>query len=428
MIGSKLCDAILRYAGSYSYKTRSELDAIIKKISIEMGTTEEQVKTAIRNMRRLGKLPGKWGFLQASRLTDDRIISTANQNAPACQQCEQEDNSETLISLFGKTNAVSFAEALERLDMSPSMLRSQIEDHRSRGTEIYEHDGIIRLGVAKPAKLEPLGTKNIVFGVASDIHFGSKACQITALNKFVDRCKAEGVRHIICPGDMVDGAGIYKGQELEQYAITADAQEQSAIYNLPMVKLDNSSYIDWLLLGGNHDYSFMNGGRGHNPCRSIETQREDVKFIGFDREKIPILPGVDAMTWHGRGNAAYAKSYKLQNHARNLAYSEMRKFLDEESIGPTIRFLFGGHWHIFCHTIEGAIDAILCGSFAGENGLTRQLGVDPVICGLIVWADIVKGRVCRIRIDVCQYPEIKDDWKNYKHELEYSKPKDPLFV
>ena len=53
-------------------------------------------------------------------------------------------------------------------------------------------------------------------------------------------------------GDLCDGAGIYPGQELEQYASTADEQEASVINNIP-----RKPGLKYFVLGGNHDLSLI---------------------------------------------------------------------------------------------------------------------------------------------------------------------------
>lgn len=405
-----LIETVANYANSHPYKTREELEQHIKTLSEQAGVTDFQVYNAIKNARRSGMIHDTgWG-----KFNKGRSISNGG--------CTVEPENASLLSLFKNTNQIQFKDVLERLDLSPSMLRSMIDDYRSHGTEIYEHDDMIRFGVPEQSKaMKPLAEKEIIFGVASDLHFGAKACQITALKKFCDECKREGVTHILVPGDIVDGSGVYKGQELEQYATMADEQEQSVIQNLP-------TGFQWIVLGGNHDWSFMAKGRGHNPLRAIETQREDVCLIGYDRETVPLLPGVDAILWHGRGGSAYAKSYKLQNEARNIAFSELRQMMADNKPAPTVRFLFGGHYHIFCYTIEGGIHCYFCGSFEGSNGLTNQMGVDPVICGLLIHATIKRGSIVKSRVDVLEYPEIKDDYKNYKHAVTYSRPEAPIFA
>lgn len=326
-----------------------------------------------------------------------------------------------LLDLFKNTDRINFYEACEILDMSPSELRGEILNVRARdGIEIAEIDGILVRGVTIREKIETLARKEIKFGVASDLHFGAKAAQITALHEFVKDCIDVGAKHIIVPGDVTDGTGIYAGQDLEQYASSAEAQLSSVYRNLPRG-------VQYIMLGGNHDHSWISRARGYNILASLESIRDDVTFIGFDRAIVPLLPGVDAMVWHGRGGGAYAKSYKLQNHVRNIAFDELRKLLTD-NIPPTIRLLFAGHWHDFAEIEEGGIECFLCGAFAGRNTLTDRMGVTPVIRGLIIEIGFDdNGKLKRIRCDKMNYKEIDGDWKNYEHDPQEEKILKPIF-
>lgn len=328
----------------------------------------------------------------------------------------------SITGLFTETDRIRVADALEKLDVSPSELRGMIADVRARdGIEIAEIDGELVYGVTQRSTVETLAAKQIVFGVASDLHIGAKAYQPTALSRFVKDCKARGVTHILVPGDVFDGTGIYSGQDLEQYAPTAELQLESAIKTLP-------SGVQWIMIGGNHDYSWMSKAKGYNILARLETEREDVTFCGFDRAVIPLLPKVDALLWHGMGGSAYAKSYKLQNAVRNIAFDELRKLLND-GVEPTIRFLFAGHWHIFAEIDDGGIECFLPGAFSGRNNLTDRLGVTPSIRGLIIEAEIDgKGRLSRVRCDKLTYTEITDDWKNYQHEVKKCRTIQPLFA
>jgi predicted phosphodiesterase len=371
-----------------------------KEVSAALGdVTADQAGKATSELRKEGKLDRPGGY-EPPPFADSEPTS--------------------ITGLFTETDRIRVADALEKLDVSPSELRGMIADVRARdGIEIAEVDGELLYGVTRRENMKPLATKTIRFGVASDLHIGAKAFQPTALARFVDDCKARKVTHILVPGDIFDGTGVYQGQELEQYATTAETQLESAIKTLPVG-------VQWIMLGGNHDYSWMSRAKGYNILARLETEREDVTFVGFDRATVPLLPGVDALLWHGMGGLSYAKSYKLQNAARNLAFEQLEKVI-MDGLPPTIRFLFAGHWHTWNESDEGGIECYLAGSFSGSNGLTKRMLVTPSIRGLIVEADLDgKNRLGRLRCDKMIYPEIQDDWKSYNHEVVKCRVLQPL--
>jgi hypothetical protein len=399
---------------------RSQLPISVAEIAEQLGETTAAINKRMTDLYKAGRLK-RSDILRYGKVRDcsRELTSHPEQFKPVKQDTESEPV--TLLELFEGKDQVDLLDACEKLDVSPGEIRGMLQDTRARdGIEIAEIDGKLVMGVTRRDKPNPLADRKIKFGVASDMHLGSKSTQITALNEFVKDCIKAGVTHILVPGDVTDGTGIFPGQDLHQYAQTAEAQLYSAVKNLPRG-------VEWIVLGGNHDYSWMSKARGYNILARLETEREDVTFIGFDRAIVPLLPGVDAMLWHGRGGGAYAKSYKLQNHVRNIAFDELRKFLNDD-IPPSIRFLFGGHWHVFAEVEDGGIECFLCGAFSGRTNLTDQMGVSCIIRGLVIETEIdCRGRIKRLRCDKLTYPEITDDWKNYDHEPQARKILTPVF-
>jgi hypothetical protein len=236
----------------------------------------------------------------------------------------------------------------------------------------------------------PLGDREIKVGIASDLHFGSKHCQITHLNNFAEECRKEGVTEMICPGDILAGTKVYPGQLYDQYAFTADEQEQSAIANLP-------EGFRWWILGGNHDYSFISKASGHNPMRSIASQREDVNYIGYDLATLPILPGVDMIVWHPSGGVPYSISYRLQK----------------------------GHVQAFV----GPIWCCQAGAFEGQTNYLKKKGLVPTLGGWILKVTLGRnGQIKRVEAPFIRYhQEIENDWQNYRHTVADNMVDKPIF-
>lgn len=332
------------------------------------------------------------------------------------------------ITILEKRKSVSGQQLCEELSCSPQEVYGLVSDFRKRGYEIICDEKNIILSTDVVSQVEPLKDSleqtEIIFGVASDLHFGSKACQITALNEFCEICRKKGVKYIFAPGDIVAGYNVYPGQQFEVYALSAKEQEESVILNLP-------TGFQWILLGGNHDYSFIKRGGGHNPLLAIEAQRKDVTYVGFDEADIPILSGVDVRLFHPSGGIPYSVSYRVQKTVEQIAYSELAKVCLTNKKAPSIRFLLAGHLHIQMQAVFGTILAAQCGCFEGQTSYTRRKGLNPLIGGYIIQANIRKKDGIILNFDAKYYmfpEEIKDDWKNYKHSLpEVEKVCTPLF-
>ena len=334
--------------------------------------------------------------------------------------------SSDLLNILTSRGHVKLIELCKLFSCSPKKVEELISMERRKGHEVLVEDDYVFLSdgsrFVEPRVIKkPLESKEIVFGVASDLHFGSKACQITALNEFAEDCKREGVQTIFSPGDLLAGYKVYKGQQYELYELEAEGQEASLVRNLP-------KGFEWYVIGGNHDHSFMKNGGGHNALSVIDNQRPDVHYLGFTEAVVPILPGSDLMMWHPRGAACYAMSYKLQKFIEQRAFQELQKIINGIKSKPTLRFVLCGHYHIQLQATFGSIFGMMAGSFEGSNSLTKEKGWVPAIGGWIVRAWIKKDGTIDYSPKWYSKPEIEDDYKNYRHDVENeSKIEKPIF-
>jgi len=328
------------------------------------------------------------------------------------------------LTILKNEKNIRLIEFCDRMGMVPKEMIEMVRYYRSKGHEIGIVDDrvIYSTEPLKEAALEyPIGDKEIIFGVASDLHFGSRACQITALNDFGEDCRAEGVTDIFLPGDVLAGINVYRGQHEDIYAFNPAAQENSCIENLP-------KGFTWWCLGGNHDYDAMKHN-GHNVIKSIAHKREDVNYLGFDQASLPLLPGVDAILWHPSGGVPYALSYRLQKGIETSAYAELMNLITGIKERPTLRFFFSGHLHIQLQSMFGPIFGAQCGTFEGQTNYLKRKGLIPNIGGYIIKARLDnKGMLREHEAKFKHYREIENDFENYKHTPAEEKPvEQPIF-
>jgi len=330
-------------------------------------------------------------------------------------------NEETeFINIVTQSKNINIYDLCDKLSCPPKRVKELVEHFRSKGSEIVLRsdqiilsDDIIINDDITP--IPQLGETEIIFGVASDLHFGSHACQITALNQFAHICKKEGVKHIFVPGDVFSGIKVYPGHEYDIYAQSAEEQEASLIKNLP-------TGFDWFALGGNHDYSFIKKGGGHNALKKVESEREDFHYLGFDDTTIPILNGVDLRMWHPSGGVPYSVSYRLQKGVEQIAYAELSNIIAGIKEKPTVRFLLAGHLHIQMQAMFGSIFGAQCGTFEGQTNYLKRKGLVPNIGGYIIKASLnTKGKLSKFEAPFYMFEEIEHDWKSYSHSYEMKK-------
>jgi len=334
---------------------------------------------------------------------------------------------EEFLEILKKKKNIGGNELCDTLNCTPDEIFEIVNYYRNQGCEIIcDQDRIILSSVIASEGspiYQPLEDTEIIFGVASDLHFGSKECQITHLKEFAEICRKKGVKYMFVPGDICAGYNVYPGQQFEVYALSAEEQEESVILNLP-------KGFQYYVIGGNHDYSFIKRGGGHNPMLSIEAQRSDFHYIGFDDADVPILPGVDMKMLHPSGGVPYSYSYRLQKNVEQIAYSELAKISRNIKDKPSIRFLLSGHLHIQLQSLFGTILGMQCGCFEGQTSYLKRKGLYPTVGGYIVQADMRKrdGMIMNFDTKFYVFPDhIEDDWKNYNHTITKPKVEKPLF-
>ncbi len=304
---------------------------------------------------------------------------------------------------------VSYIES--EFSCSPKTVYELIERSRLNGYDIIVESGKIIFNtdsMPNVVKIKQLESKDISFGVASDFHFGSKACQITALNEFSKICEHKGVKHVFVPGDILSGNSVYPGHVFDLYAVSADEQINSCLANLP-------TGFEWYMLGGNHDYSFVKK-TGQNPLLVLSSLRNDIHYLGFDSADVPILKNVDVKLWHPSGGVPYSYSYRLQKGIEQVAYSELQLIVRGVKDKPTVRFVLSGHLHIQVQAMFGSIFGAQCGAFEGQTNYLKRKGLVPSIGGYIVHASLGEnGLLKNFEAKFYIFEDIEDDYKNYKH-------------
>ncbi len=135
--------------------------------------------------------------------------------------------------------------------------------------EVLAFSGVVRNGLLIADELDwpdipirgkpKVGRRGLDLAIAylSDLHFGSKQCLWPLINKFIawlhgktsEKKLYKKVKYVVVAGDVVDGIGIYPGQEedLEEFSI----ERQYRLFNNFVEALPE--HIEVIVLPGNHD-------------------------------------------------------------------------------------------------------------------------------------------------------------------------------
>jgi len=293
-----------------------------------------------------------------------------------------------LIKAIGGAHPPSFADLCDRLDLSPRRAGSLIDEARSLGVEVHVehgHVGFVRNYGVQTSRvhrlhLPPLAGDTVEVAVISDTHFGSKYCLREALRDFIARAYDRGIRHVLHPGDLLEGMYRHAFGELSHAGL--EDQTRDAFESLPA-----HPGLHYHAITGNHDETFAKSS-GMNVGRYIEgyfhkNGRHDLHFYG-DRGAYLEMYGTLIHLWHPLGGVPYAKSYKLQRQASSY----------QSGFKPHI--VLAGHWHTFCHVEEREVQAIACPTFqSGVTPFGRSLGTTPSIGGLTLRWQMTEDRTLR---------------------------------
>ena len=325
-------------------------------------------------------------------------------------------NPQKVVRLL-RNRPMSLDDLAEALDRGRSTVAQALAAMSEAGYEVVREEETVSLPPYEPAPPAPTlydePCKRIVFAVFCDTHFGSKFIQASALRRFIQIAVEEyGVRHFLCPGDMTAGYRVYRGQQNDLYAHGADDQVDSLCHTLP-----EYPGVRYYMIGGNHDYSFMRSN-GVNVIRLAARWRSDFVYCGFDQAEIPLLERdgevlVSAILWHPSGGVPYALSYRGQKFAAEVSRQELTEVVLERKPSPTVRFIFWGHLHVSDIFPHGPIWVIGPGCFEGRNGYLRAKGLQPVVQGLVIEADLTpSGLIAGVHIHPYPFLEREDDYKS----------------
>lgn len=219
---------------------------------------------------------------------------------------------------------------------------------------------------------------HLKFGLVSDTHFGAKQCAKDELNEFYNIAKDKGVECFVHAWDIVDGTGVYNGQQFEQDKVGFEEQLKDLKENYPDV------WLPTYFIGGNHDEAYLKGN-WVNICKAIETVRQDLINLGFYDARLK-LNGIVINLHHWGGSLSYAKDYK------------MKKYLDGLPVENQPDIFALGHYHTALYDFHRWIHWFMPGAFLKENLLAKRYNLGNVIWGWII--DIDKNEKGESRINM----------------------------
>ncbi|MBE2900016.1 DNA-directed DNA polymerase II small subunit [Methanothermobacter thermautotrophicus] len=251
--------------------------------------------------------------------------------------------------------------------------------------------------------------KEMDFSVAfiSDVHIGSQTFLEDAFMKFVkwingdfgseeQRSLAADVRYLVVAGDIVDGIGIYPGQEKELLIKDIHEQYEEAARLFGDIRSD----IKIIMIPGNHDASRIAEPQPAIPeeyAKSLYSIR-NIEFLS--NPSLVSLDGVRTLIYHGRSFDDMAMSVNGLSHERSDLI--MEELLEKRHLAPIYgertplaseiedhlviedvpHILHTGHVHINAYRKYKGVHLINSGTFQSQTEFQKIYNIVPT-CGQV---------------------------------------------
>ena len=303
----------------------------------------------------------------------------------------------TIDDPSGSLNVICQDEMVAKVAMkAPLDAMVVLELSRSRAGSIYANSILLP---DIPAR-KPVASSHRVYAVLlSDLHIGSKMFLADDFKRFLrwlngefgDRDVVDRIKYLVVAGDLVDGVGVYPGQEFQLAEKDPEKQYESAASLLKSVP--NSVQI--VLSPGNHD-----AVRQALPQPAVSPElagslygMENVRWVG-DPSYVK-LHGVLFLIYHGKSmddiiattpDLTYnnpTEAMKLLLRSRHLAPTygkrtalspELRDFM---VIDPVPDVLHSGHVHTYGERTHRGTLLVNSGTWQAQTNFQMNMGIEP---------------------------------------------------
>ncbi|MGB8219646.1 MAG: DNA-directed DNA polymerase II small subunit [Methanoregula sp.] len=296
---------------------------------------------------------------------------------------ELEDTTANLTVLFRKDRPV-FADA-ERLIMDEVI---GVKGKLSNDGKLFFAEQMFRPDIRidnKPFLSEQPGKAVFI----SDVHVGSNTFLQEAWNRFVDWLAESDASYLLIAGDLVDGIGVFPGQEQE--LTIKNIYEQYDAFGDLISAIPHRIKI--IAAPGNHDVV-----RGAEPQPVIPaqfTKKFPENCMLVENPALVNLQGVRVLMYHGRSiddmiglipGASYEQSGLMMEEMlqrRHLAPAYGRRTpiaagkSDRLIIDPIPEILHTGHVHIRGLTNYRGVLGINAGTWQSQTAFQKQMNVNP---------------------------------------------------
>ncbi|WP_456373397.1 DNA-directed DNA polymerase II small subunit [Methanocaldococcus sp.] len=270
----------------------------------------------------------------------------------------------------------------------------------SRTGRVMYVDEIIRPAITprpKPKRID----EEIYMAFLSDIHVGSKEFLHKEFEKFirflngdVDNELEERVvsrlKYICIAGDLVDGVGVYPGQEEDLYEVDIINQYEEIAMYLEQIP----EHITLIISPGNHDAVRPAEPQPRLPDKITKLfNRDNIYFVG--NPCTLNIHGFDTLLYHGRSFDDLVGQIRTATYENPITI--MKELINRRLLCPTyggrcpiapehkdylvidrdIDIFHTGHIHINGYDIYKGIVMVNSGTFQEQTDFQKRMGISP---------------------------------------------------
>ena len=354
-----------------------------------------------RYERLLGVLRGRPDARGVSQMSETKALEQGKRTKVAgllASRTNRRNNVEiTLDDPSGTARIVCQDEGVEKSAMEApldSMLIAEVS--KGRSGQLYANSLVLP---DVPGR-KPVASSHRVYAVLlSDLHVGSRMFLLEDFRRFIqwingglgDEDIVSRVKYLIIAGDLVDGVGVYPGQEFQLAEKDPKKQYQMAAELLRQIPRG----IQMVISPGNHDavrQALPQPAVGADMAESLYAM-DNVRWVG-DPCYVK-LHGVTFLIYHGKSlddviattpDLTYdnpTDAMKLLLRSRHLAPTygkrtalspELRDFM---VVDPVPDVLHSGHVHTFGELTYRGTLLVNSGTFQGQTNFQSNMGLDP---------------------------------------------------
>ena len=227
----------------------------------------------------------------------------------------------------------------------------------------------------------------------SDLHVGSDKFLEESFLKFTQWLHTEAagnVKYIIVAGDVVDGIGVYPGQEKELLIGNVFKQYEVAAKLLAEIP----DYMTVIVIPGNHDA--VRGAEPQPPIPKDVASDFHGNVMMLGNPALVSIEGVRILAYHGKGlddiigllpglsyqRPAQAMTHLLQKRHLAPVYGGkvMTAPLGYDALvvdDPVPDVLLFGHAHVCDHAVYKGVQIVNSGTFQSTTEFIRKRGIEP---------------------------------------------------